>query len=314
MVVRVGINRSAKSREEALAKAEEKRTLKGHPGSKTGDLATVLVKPNDISAIPAIFQPREFTFGLREHDRIHVKSLQHEIAIHGELDPPLVIKLKRDGWVVAEGHHRVEAYKAAGQGDKEITCEWFYGTVREAADAGLKHNNIVKLNIKSADKSEEAWKRVVLGWGSKREIVKLCSVSEGLVATMRRAVRTVQAQDEEGEAFRKRLCEGFYGTPLKEGATAAEALEHLKTLTWGIAGGLYRGVTKEQFDTDAAVMRLARTIQNRLADELSKDPKITARALELYDASLPEALMEAWGRPMPDPYAPVVETTHDEDL
>jgi hypothetical protein len=179
--------------------------------------------------------------------------------------------------------------------------------VREAADAGLKRNNIVKLNIKQADKSEEAWKGVVLGWGSKKEIVKLCSVSDGLVATMRRAVRAVQAQDPEGEAFRKRLSEGFYGTPLREGATPAEALEHLKTLSWGIAGAFYRGATREQFDADAAVMRLARTIQDRLADELSKDPKITARALELYDAALPEALMEAWGRPAPDPYEPIVE-------
>jgi hypothetical protein len=62
-------------------------------------------------------------------------------------------------------------------------------------------------------------------------------------------------------------------------------------------------------------MRLARTIQDRLVDELSKDPKITARALELYDASLPEALMEAWGRPMPDPYAPGVDATaFDDDI
>jgi hypothetical protein len=306
----VSINKNAKAREEALAKAEKKLSLQGHPGTKTGDVATVSLKPNDVKAIPEIFQPREFTFGLRDTDKTHVTALKQEITIHGELHPPLVIKLKRDGWVVVEGHHRIEAYKAAGKGDQEIKCDWFYGTVRDAADAGLERNNIIKLNVKQPDRSEEAWKRVQLNWGSKQQIAKQCSVSPSLVAEMRRVVRLVQSESLEGAAFRKRLSEGYYGTPLKEDATPAEAVEHLKTLSWGIAGGLYRGVTKAQFDTDAEVMRLARAIQNRLEDALSKNPNITARALKLYDPTLPKALMAAWGSPDPDydPYeAPQAE-------
>ena len=59
-------------------------------------------KPNDIRAIPEIFQPREFTFGLRDKDKAHIIALKQEIAIHGELDPPPVIRLRGDGWVVAE--------------------------------------------------------------------------------------------------------------------------------------------------------------------------------------------------------------------
>ena len=52
MVVRVGLNnKNAKGREEAIAKAQEKLTLEGHPGSKTGDEVTVLAKPNDIRCI-----------------------------------------------------------------------------------------------------------------------------------------------------------------------------------------------------------------------------------------------------------------------
>jgi hypothetical protein len=57
--------------------------------------------------------------------------------------------------VVAEGHHRIEAYKSLGRGNQEIKCEWFYGNVREAADAALQRNNIVKLNIKQPDRMEE---------------------------------------------------------------------------------------------------------------------------------------------------------------
>jgi hypothetical protein len=44
MVVRAGLNnKNAKGREEAVAKAQEKLTLEGHRGTKTGDLVTILV-------------------------------------------------------------------------------------------------------------------------------------------------------------------------------------------------------------------------------------------------------------------------------
>jgi hypothetical protein len=54
--LRAGLNnKNDKGREEAVSKAQEKLTLEGHRGNKTGDLVTVLVKPNDIRAIPEIF-------------------------------------------------------------------------------------------------------------------------------------------------------------------------------------------------------------------------------------------------------------------
>jgi ParB-like nuclease domain len=318
MVVRIAMNRNAKTRKEALAEAESKLTLKGHPGRKAGDLASVRLKANEIGAIPELFQPREFTFGMRDTDPIHIKALEQEIRIHGQLHPPLVIKLKRTGWVVAEGHHRIEAYKAAGKGDQEIECEWFYGTVREVADAALKRNNVVKLNIKQPDRMEEAWKRVLMGWGSKQQIVRLCGVGEGTVAAMRRAVRLVQLQDlehkdfGEAEAFRERLST-WGAAPLKENATSAEALAHLETVSWGIVGRVYRGVTEKEFDADTAAMWLAREIQNRLEHKLARDPEITARALKLYDPSLPPQLMKAWRKSGDDDdYDPYLETEEDD--
>jgi hypothetical protein len=310
MVIRVAINNNAKKREEALAAAEKKLTLEGHT-------PTVRLKPNEISTLPEIFQPREFTFGLRPVDGLHVKALQREIGIHGELDPPCVIKLKRTGWVVTAGHHRIEAYKAEGKGDEEITCQWFKGTVQAAAKDAMKENNKVKLNVKQADRMEEAWKQVLLKWGSKREIAEWCSVSPSQVAIMRRAVQTVQAQNPKGEEFRKRLSVGYYSPPLKETATPAEALEHLKTLSWGVAGAYFRGATKEEHDEDAAVMRLVRILQNRLEDELSKNsPRIFARALRLYDPSLPPQLITAWKKDGDDDYdggEPYLEKGTDDD-
>jgi hypothetical protein len=320
-----GNNKNAKGREDALAQAQKKLTLQGHPGIKTGDITIVLLKPSNIGAIPEIFQPREFTFGYRDHDRIHIKALQQEIRIHKQLHPPLVIRLEQDGWVVAEGHHRIQAYIAEGLGDQEIECEWFYGMVREAADAGMERNNIVKLNIKQADRVEEAWKRVLLGWGSKAQIIKLCTVGDGTVGTLRRAMRLAQLLDEKRQpltpehedfkdavAFRKRLSGDYYGDErMKEDATPAETLEHLKSLTWGVVGKLYRGATKADFDMDEAAMSLTRELKDRLKSDLSKNPAVTARALQLLDPTLPDALMNEWGRPIPDPYKP---TQGDEDL
>jgi len=42
----------------------------------------VLVKPNEIGEIPEIFQPREFTLGLRDHDRVHVNPSITARATH----------------------------------------------------------------------------------------------------------------------------------------------------------------------------------------------------------------------------------------
>jgi ParB-like nuclease domain len=312
MVVRFGLNnKNAKGRQEALAKAQKKLTLEGHPGPKVGDLHRVLVKPNDIGEIPEIFQPREFTLGARDHDRIHVKALEQEIRNRGELDPVLVIKLKWDGWIVAEGHHRVQAYKELGQGDQEIQCDWFYGSVQEAAIEALRRNNILKLNIKQPDRMEEAWKWVLLGWGSKTEIVKACGVGDGTVGTMRRAVRWVQLLDEKHKpmrpehkdfndavAFRQRLQEWVKGsstvTAPKEDATPAEWFDYLTTFTWGIAGRMLEGVTQREFDAEHAAMRIVKRLNGALGHMLSENPKITARALQILDPALPPQLIRTW--------------------
>jgi hypothetical protein len=57
-----------------------------------------------------------------------------------------------------------------GRGDQQIECDWFYGSVQEAAMEALERNNILKLNISQPDRMEEAWKWVLLEWGSKAEI------------------------------------------------------------------------------------------------------------------------------------------------
>jgi hypothetical protein len=155
---------------------------------------------------------------------------------------------------------------------------------------------------------EEAWKWVLLEWGSKAEIVKACDVADGTVAAMRRAVRWAQLLDEKRKpmqpehkdfkdavAFRKRLREWnlINGRP-NEDAAPAEWFDYLTTFTWGVAGRMLAGVTEREFDEEHAVMRIVKRLNGALGEMLSENPKITARALQRLDPELPPQLIKTW--------------------
>jgi hypothetical protein len=53
-------------------------------------------------------------------------------------------------------------------------------------DKSLKNNEVIKLGMKRGGKYEAAWQRVVLNWGSKKDINQLTGASDGLIAQMRR--------------------------------------------------------------------------------------------------------------------------------
>jgi hypothetical protein len=263
---------NANELEEAWAKAEQQFVRR--PASAD---ATVELLPSAIQMRPELFQPREFSFGLRQTDPDHVKKLARAISIQGQLDPVLVIKLARK-FVCVDGHHRLQAYKAENWA-KPIKCEWFGGTLREAIDESVRRNAKDRLNVPQADRLEQAWKRVLLGWGSKAEIVRLCNVSDGTVAHMRRVKERGREQSNRGDEFRSRL--GF----------------KLNETSWSQAKLVFLGVEQNEIDDELRAERLARRISARLTNLLSRDPKITARALELYDPELRQGILEAWRTP-----------------
>lgn len=264
---------NAKEFKEALIKAEGQLTTVGRP---SGPGAIVKLLPSEIETRPELFQPREFSFGLRSTDGDHVKRLKRSIGILGELDPVVVIKLGKK-FVCVDGHHRLEAYKAEHWA-KPIKCEWFGGTVREAVDESIRQNAKDRLNVAQADRLEAAWKRVLLGWGSKAEIVRLCGVSQGTVAQMRRVAARGREESDLGVKFREAL--GF----------------KLIETSWSQAKLAFLGFEKNEIDDEVRAERLARRIRSRLTDLLSRDPKVTARALELYDPELPMAIADAWDK------------------
>jgi ParB-like chromosome segregation protein Spo0J len=261
---------SARELELAVVKAE--RQLKRPKGPNE----TVLLMPSEIKTRAELFQVREFSFGMRETDPDHVKTLTHNIGIHGELDPITVIKLGTK-YVIVEGHHRLAAYKSAPW-IQPIKCMWFPGSVREAIDESMKANAKDRLNVPLADKAEHAWKRTLLGWGSKAEVAKLCGVSESTIAHMRRLVRLAKEDSEEGAQFRR-------STGGRDG---------LMDTSWYQAKLAALGLAPERIDEQEQAERLARRMRARLDDLLSRNPKITARAVRLYDPELPKKLTEAW--------------------
>lgn len=279
MSFRGGPQNTAKARKEALEEAE---AILVRP--KPTNATELRIAPSRIKTKPVLFQPRELSYGMRNVDPEHVKKLKRAAEIaEGALDPMLVIKLGKD-WVCVDGHHRLAAY---GEDHAAVPCEWFAGTVREAVDQSMALNKKDKLPVPQQDRLEEGWKRTLLNQGSKREVRLLCGVSEGTVAQMRRVKEQAQAQDAGGKLFRERL----------GAASPKQGLQKLMETSWSMAKLMHLGVDDKEVSEELAAARLARRINARLTNTLSRDPEVTARALRLYDPELPEKLMEAWGRP-----------------
>jgi hypothetical protein len=261
------ILRTPENVSEALAQAE--RELKQPP---SGNTETVRIAPADIKTRPELFQPRGFaTIGALDAD--HVAKLAKRIGRKGELDPPLVVKLGEE-WVCVDGHHRVAAYlkqsKGAWQGP--IACLWFAGGVREAVDESVKRNEVIKLEMRRGDRWEAAWHRVVLSWGSKRQIRLITGASDGLIGMMRRVVETYKTSDAIGRAFRARLS------------------RKIEDATWSFARAAYLDLPTKDFDEREAAANLARVLRDRLHGRLSENERVTALALAIYDPDLPEPL------------------------
>jgi hypothetical protein len=198
-------------------------------------------------------------------DKRYAKKLAKHINHLGELDPIIVIRLGEQ-WVCVDGHHRLQGYKIE-KWSGTIKCEWFKGTAWEAADHSLHANRGIKLEISPTDRLENAWKRVVIGRDSKSRIIELCGVGDGTVAKMRRA--------------KKAFTDGPQAKELQKELGSA-----LDNATWWKTSLVWRGYDKKQIDEEGRAAGLAKILRSRLEDRLSKDPRVTARALIIYDPDL----------------------------
>jgi ParB-like nuclease domain len=279
--------------------AEWKAALKGaerdlvRPG--LDDEKVVRLTISEIETLPALFQPREIPngpLGALSADKKYTKQLQREIDKVGELDPIVVIKLRRhledpyadeatltEQWTVVDGHHRLEAYRKE-KWKEPIECEWFSGTVREAADISVKHNSKLKWSMSPGDKQEAAWKRVLLSDCSKKEISKVCGVGREMVRFMR-SVRAVYYDTTDRSGFRKRL---------------RKEIGDIERCPWTFARLAFLNQDKTERTAEMKAQTLAKVLRSKMEGRLSEDAKVTAMALAAYDPELPRQLAKAFGK------------------
>jgi ParB/Sulfiredoxin domain len=255
-----------------IAMADAERALERPNGASR----IMNIKPTAVRTRAELFQPRKFSEGFHEVDAKHVKDLKIRIGKKGELDPIIVVKTGGQ-WVCVDGHHRLAAYGSL-KWKETIKCQWFAGSIAEAMDESLLKNEVAKLPINQGDRFEEAWRRTVMGRGSKSQVVAITGVSDGTVALMRRIFRSYQAQDAAGRKLRE-----------QRGDIMVERWEFTRMAWLGIEGGEFDAVV----DAQARAARLARRMNSRLTNSLSKDAETTARALYIYDPSLCEPLANA---------------------
>jgi len=131
------------------------------------------------------------------------------------------------------------------------------------------------------DREEEVWKRLQIGGWTREELRKVCSVSPNLIAFMnkvRRWYRT-RSRTKSWIAFRRQYPD-------------------LKMSSWFDAKLAFLGATPKERSDEQRMQALARRLRERFNanshHSLSRNPKITAGALERYDRRLPKALTVAW--------------------
>lgn len=228
-----------------------------------------------------VFQHR----GFQGHaSKAHVLKLVAAIRKRkGRALDPVTVWWDGKGWACVDGHHRHEAYSLAELGSKHLVpVEVFEGTLSQAMAAAASANTKDKLPMSSAEKSNAAWRMVVMTSMSKADAAKAAGVSESTVANMRKVAAHLDSKITEATDDLQVPIQANY-----------------RDLSWGDAKRLAEGRDASDFDRDVAdekkAQDMALALRKALGAEGGKYPEVLARALEIYDSRLPDTLAEWWG-------------------
>lgn len=245
----------------------EKRIADGAPAPTEGPKALPL---EAIHTFPAVFQPRG-AVGPASH--AHIRELARTPNGGHPLDPVTVYWVG-DAYAVIDGHHRLAAYRIA-KWQKDVPVSVFRGTLDDAIGYAGKLNSGEKLPMALAEKKAYAWRLMTTTTLSKEKIRLASGMSDGFLSNMRR--------------IRTRL--------IKEMGISAE---DVAGMSWYEAQRQAAGEAKEvgDIDLDEKMEQEAQDFANRLLKALGKrgqqQYEVLARALEIYDCRLPDALREHW--------------------
>jgi ParB-like chromosome segregation protein Spo0J len=203
-------------------------------------------------------------YNIEESSR-HVGGLKDVLKDKRKPLDPILVYPRGAGFVVIDGHHRLEAYKEASW-DGPVPVEVFQGTPQEAELEALRRNIKDKLPMTREDKLESAWRLVKERSFSKSKISELTTVSNGTIGNMRAAL------EKHGDE-----------------AMANMLWSRVKLMNYDL---------DDDYDFDAHKQQKAEKLAKELTDKtsvrLAHNPDILALALEMISPRLPRSLVEQW--------------------
>ncbi len=196
------------------------------------------------------------------HTRVLRKAVERGGRSHKAL-APLVVTAVGDKFYLIDGHHRLEAYEKE-RWPHEVPVIYFEGRLRDACVEGLRRNVKDKLPMTLSDKREAAWRLVKMGGYTQTQIHSMTGHSVRSISTM-------------------------YGVwKAKRG--------EVRQLTWKtvLANNYDDGKMSGGDWFEEKAQKLAKQIHKNVGPGFVRDTDVTARALEIISANLPEGLIREW--------------------
>lgn len=222
-----------------------------------------------IEVVENVFQHRsDNQAGSGQHIDSLVKSLRNRKGV--ALDP-IVVFWVGDGWVLVDGHHRVNAYVEHGR-TEPVPVSVFRGTLDEAICEALRGNSRDKLAMGQREKSEAAW-RLVVGTNLRTfQIVESSTISKVTIIKMKKARDEIRQKWPETNPA---------------------------SLSWDDARNFKGALSPEKEVDDQWLEKQAKDIADRLVrtfgNRLGAQHEILWRALEIYDRTMTDRLAEWLG-------------------
>ena len=202
-----------------------------------------------ICVLEGLFQPRAT-------DERHIQELVRVIKNRKVLDPVDVIQVGPNAYL-CEGHHRVNAYRFA-KVTYSVPVRYFQGTLEEAVLHSRGANAKAKLPMTTRERTEAAWELTLMGIYEKKAIMRAASVSDSLVAIMRRVIRQIgdDAYSAKGWWDAQRIAKDRGEYELSD--------------------------EERQALLDRQVQQYADRLSKEFGNKLSTNPQLAARAFEIY--------------------------------
>lgn len=142
---------------------------------------------------------------------------------NGEKLPPITVLMAGGRAFLVDGHQRLEAHRLhaskSGRGQSfSVPVVYFTGTPADAVFASIERNSQHGVKLTSSERTDAAWKLVLIGEKNRPEIIRATAVSRAWLTKMRAVKRTLgeDAADYSSWPRALREAEGKNTEPLTD--------------------------------------------------------------------------------------------------